>query len=74
MTGIAAGDLRVTVPRTEAGDVKIETTIPPSISAPIKKGQVVGAVIARRGDQQLGKVNVVAPQDVESTSWLHGWF
>jgi len=74
LTGIAAGDLRVTVPRTEAGNVKIETTIPPSISAPIKKGQVVGAVIARRGDQQLGKVNVLAPQDVESTSWLHGWF
>lgn len=74
LTGIAAADLRLTVPRTEAADVKIETTIPPSLSAPIKKGQIVGAVIARRGEQQLGRVNVIAPQDVESTSWWRGWF
>ncbi len=74
LVGIAAGDLRLTLPRSEASDVKIETTIPPSLSAPIKKGQIVGAVIARRGDQQLGRVNVVAPQDVESTSWWRGWF
>ncbi len=73
LTGIAATDLRLTLPRTEASQVKIETSIPPSISAPIKKGQVVGALIARRGDEQLGKVNVVAPQDVESTSWWRGW-
>jgi serine-type D-Ala-D-Ala carboxypeptidase (penicillin-binding protein 5/6) len=73
-TAVAATDLRLTIPRTEAADVKIETTIPPSLSAPIKKGQVVGAVVARRGDQQLGRVNVVAPQDVESTSWWRGWF
>ena len=74
LTAVAAADLRLTVPRTEAGDVKIETTVPPSLSAPIRKGQIVGAVIARRGDQQLGKVNVISPQDVESTSWWRGWF
>jgi D-alanyl-D-alanine carboxypeptidase (penicillin-binding protein 5/6) len=74
VTAVAAADLRLTVPRTEAGDVKIETDVPPSLSAPIKKGQVVGALVARRGDQQLGRVDVVAPQDVESTSWWRGWF
>ncbi len=74
LTAVAAADLRLTVPRTEAGEVKIETTIPPSLSAPIRKGQVLGAVVARRGEQQLGRVNVVAPQDVESTSWWRGWF
>ena len=36
--------------------------------------RVLGTVVARRGDQQLGTVNVIAPQDVESTSWLRGWF
>jgi D-alanyl-D-alanine carboxypeptidase (penicillin-binding protein 5/6) len=74
ITGIAATDLRLTLPRAEAAAVKIETTIPPNLSAPLKKGQVVGTVVARRGDQQLGTVNVIAPQDVESTSWLRGWF
>jgi D-alanyl-D-alanine carboxypeptidase (penicillin-binding protein 5/6) len=74
LTGVAAADLRLTLPRADAGTVKIETTMPPSLAAPIKKGQIVGAVIARRGDQQLGRVNVVAPADVESTSWWRGWF
>lgn len=74
LTGVAAADLRLTLPRTEAAQVKIETVVPPNVSAPIKKGQVLGTVVARRGDQQLGTVNVIAPQDVESTSWLRGWF
>lgn len=74
LTGVAADDLRVTLPRADAAQVKIESTIPPSLSAPIKKGQIVGTLIAKRGDQQLGRVNVVAPQDVESTSWWRGWF
>ena len=74
VTGIAAADLRLTLPRAEAGEVKVETTIPPTLSAPIKKGQVVGAIVAHRGDRQLGRVDVIAPQDVESTSWLRGWF
>lgn len=74
LTAVAAADLRLTVPRAEAGDVKIESTVPPSLSAPIKKGQIVGALVARRGDQQLGRVNAVAPQDIESTSWWRGWF
>ncbi len=73
LTVVAADDLRLTVPRAEAADVKIEVDVPPSLSAPIKKGQVVGAVVARRGDQQLGRVNVVASRDVESTSWWRGW-
>ena len=40
----------------------------------VKKGQVVGEVVVTRQGQQLGRVDVVAPSDVESTSWLSGWY
>jgi len=74
VVGIATGNLRFTLPRAEARETKIEAKMPSELSAPIKKGQVVGEVVVRRGDQQLGRVEVVAAQDVASTSWWRGWF
>jgi D-alanyl-D-alanine carboxypeptidase (penicillin-binding protein 5/6) len=74
VAGLAAGDLRLTVPRSGTGQVKVEVKVPQEISAPVKKGQVVGQVVVTRGTESLGSVDVVAAADVESTSWLSGWF
>jgi len=73
-TGIAARDLRFTLPRAEAAEVKVQVKVPPQIVAPVKKGQVVGEILAVRGDKQLGRVDVLAPVDVDSTSWWSRWF
>ena len=73
-TGVAARDLRFTLPRSEAAELKVEVKVPPRIAAPVKKGQVVGEILAVRGDKQLGRVEVVAPADVDSTSWWSRWF
>ena len=74
ITGMAAGDLRLVLPRAEAQEAKVEVKVPKEIAAPVKKGQVVGEVVVTRAGQQLGRVDVVAPSDVESTSWLSGWY
>ena len=74
ITGIAAGDLRLTVARAGAGQVKIDVKVPSSIAAPVKKGQIIGAVVVTRGSESLGRVDVVAPTDVASTSWWASWF
>ncbi len=74
VAGLAAGDLHLTVPRSGTGQVKVEVKVPQQISAPVKKGQVVGQVVVTRGSESLGSVDVVAAADVESTSWLSGWF
>ena len=74
ITGIAAGDLRLTVPRAGAGQVKIDLKVPSSIAAPVKKGQIIGEVVVTRGSESLGRVDVVAPADVASTSWWASWF
>ena len=72
--GIAAGDLRLMLPRNEAAEAKVDVKVPSRVAAPVTKGQVIGAVVVRRGEQQLGRVEVVAPQDIVSTSWWSGWF
>ncbi|MEB2286067.1 MAG: hypothetical protein B6D46_03770 [Polyangiaceae bacterium UTPRO1] len=74
ITGVAAGDLRLVLARAEAKDAKIEVKVPPQLAAPIAKGQVVGEVVVTRQGQQLGRVDVVAPSDVESTSWFSSWY
>jgi serine-type D-Ala-D-Ala carboxypeptidase (penicillin-binding protein 5/6) len=74
ITGVAANDLRLTIPRTGGQQVKVEVKVPPQVAAPITKGQVVGEVVVMRGTESLGRVDVVAPGDVASTSWWPSWF
>jgi D-alanyl-D-alanine carboxypeptidase (penicillin-binding protein 5/6) len=74
ITGIAAGDLRLTVPRAGSPQTKVEVKLVPQLAAPVKKGQVVGEVVVSRSGESLGHVDVLAPSDVASTSWWSGWF
>ena len=57
----------------EKGSVsKIEavTELPESISAPVKKGDVVGTVTYKCGDTVLGKVDIVADEDAEKIGFF----
>jgi D-alanyl-D-alanine carboxypeptidase (penicillin-binding protein 5/6) len=74
VVGLASGDLRLTVPRADATKVKVEVKVPAEVAAPVKKGQVLGEVVVTRGGESLGRVEVVAASDIESTSWWSGWF
>jgi D-alanyl-D-alanine carboxypeptidase len=51
----------------------VEARIPKQAAAPIRKQQSLGEIVVRRGDQELGRVPVVADRDVEATGWL-SWF
>lgn len=72
--GEAAKDLRMVLPRQEAQQVKVEVKVPAQVSAPVAKGQVVGEIITRQGDKEIGRIDVVAPRDIERTHWWSGWF
>jgi D-alanyl-D-alanine carboxypeptidase (penicillin-binding protein 5/6) len=63
-------DLRVLVKRTEDKGVAVEARIPRLLQAPVSPKQPMGEVIVRRGDQELGRVPVVAGGEVASTGWL----
>src|SRR5881296_269263 len=67
---MALGDLRVLVKRGEDKGVVVEARIPRLVQAPVKLRQPLGDVVVRRGDQELGRVAVVAEGEVPATGWL----
>jgi D-alanyl-D-alanine carboxypeptidase (penicillin-binding protein 5/6) len=67
---IATDDLRVLVKRAEDKGVAVEARVPRQAQAPIRKQQSLGEVVVRRGDQEMGRVAVVADRDVAATGWL----
>jgi D-alanyl-D-alanine carboxypeptidase (penicillin-binding protein 5/6) len=67
---VAVDDLRVLVKRAEDRGIITEARIPRLLQAPVRRRQPLGEVIVRRGDQELGKVAVVADGDVAATGWL----
>jgi|SRR5581483_3273882 len=67
---LAVDDLRVLVKRAEDKGVVVEARIPRLLQAPVRVRQTLGDVVIRRGDQELGRVAVVADHDVPATGWL----
>ena len=67
---MALGDLRVLVKRGEDKDVVVEARIPRLVQAPVRLREPLGDVVVRRGDQELGRVAVVAEREVPATGWL----
>ena len=57
----------------EARKYFVEAHIPRLVQAPIRLRQPLGDVVVRRGDQELGRVAVVAEREVPATGWLSFW-
>ncbi|HZR84899.1 MAG TPA: D-alanyl-D-alanine carboxypeptidase family protein [Candidatus Binatia bacterium] len=72
--GEASEGFRLMLPRAEAQQVQVEVKVPAQVSAPVKKGQVVGEIVAKQGDQELKRIPVVAPRDIAGTSFWSRWF
>lgn len=74
VVGVAAADLRLRLSREEAAGAKVEVRAPTQVVAPLHKGQKLGEVVVRRGDEQIAAVDVVSPKDVAATSWWRSWW
>lgn len=51
--------------------VEKSCVLPDSLTAPVKRGDVVGAVEYRVGDRLVGKADIRAAEDVERISYVH---
>jgi len=67
---LATGDLLLLVKRAEDRGIVVEARVPRLLQAPVSRSQPLGDVVVRRGDEELGKVTVVADRDVAATGWL----
>lgn len=69
---IAASDVKLVLPKNEADDIRLQYSVPPTVSAPIATGERVGEVIVRDRDQVLTKVNALCPIAVVEQPQLIG--
>lgn len=70
--GRAADGIRLLVSNDEARDLGVEVRVPGQIRAPVTQGQVVGAVVVLQGTEEVARVDVLAPRNIESVGFLGG--
>lgn len=63
-------DFSVTMPKGQAGDIKTNLQLSSSINAPLKKGQVVGKLVASLDGKVISEKPVVALQAVEEAGFF----
>ncbi len=67
----AKDNVNLLVPKTEKGDITRKTEWNEKIVAPIKKGDVLGYVNIYMGESQVGKIEILANEDVEKLNlWV----
>ena len=55
--------------KSEAKEITQKLTLPESIKAPIKKGQVIGTVELYSGENVIGAINIIASKDVKKMNF-----
>lgn len=73
VAAVPTQDLKLVVRRSGDRAVAVEARIPRLLQAPVAREQELGVVVVRQGEDELGRVPVVAAADVPSTGWLT-WF
>ena len=70
--GRAAEGLRMILSKEEARGMAIEVRVPGQVKAPVTRGQVVGAVVLERAGEEIARVDVLAPRNIDSVGFLGG--
>ncbi|HSV06206.1 MAG TPA: D-alanyl-D-alanine carboxypeptidase family protein [Candidatus Binatus sp.] len=67
---VALQDIRLLVKGADEQTLAVEPRLPRVVQPPVRRGQSLGDVVVRRGDQELGRVAVIADRDVAAAGWL----
>lgn len=67
--GIAYGPFSAVLPKAAVKSVEQKISVADSIAAPVRKGDVMGSVTYYSDGQQIGKVDIVATEDVDKISF-----
>ena len=59
------GTLNVLLPKSASGKIERKTVLSENVTAPVKKGEVLGTVTVTLEGEQLGEIPLVASKDVE---------
>ncbi len=61
--------VQLLIDKAQKGEVSIRTELPDAVTAPVSKGQRLGTLTVRVGEQVLSQVPLVAETAVERLSW-----
>lgn len=65
--------LKILLNKEEKGQIKRTVTCPERVSAPVKKGEVLGKIRYSLGDMELGEYGLYADRDIEELTVLAAW-
>ncbi len=70
VNGVLKNDVNLSIIKTAEDKITKEINVPTSVEAPIKQGQKIGELVYKLDNSIIGKVDIVAANDVQKASWL----
>ena len=68
---VLENDIGALIPKGKSNDVNKEIIINENISAPIKKGEKLGELIIKLGNEQIGCMNLISESDVQNITLIN---
>jgi D-alanyl-D-alanine carboxypeptidase (penicillin-binding protein 5/6) len=68
---VTENSLSVLMKKGEDSQIEKKVMLDASYKAPIEKGQKLGELIAYLGDKEMGKVNLIASETIEESSFIY---
>ena len=69
VSAIVSGDTGLLIDKAQKSSVTTEMELLPSVAAPVSRGQKLGTMTIRSGEQILAQVPLVAANGVERLNW-----
>lgn len=68
INGVAREDFKLLVKKGEEAKVEKEVILPQYLQAPLLKGEKIGEVIIKLNGKEMGRVDIITPEDIEKAS------
>ena len=69
LSAVLGGETEMLIDKGKKSSVTTEVTLVETVTAPVTKGQILGTMTVKAGDQLLAEVPLVAAEDVLRLSW-----
>ena len=58
------------LPKDRSGSVSSETILPDTVNAPVKKGEVLGKIVYRSGEEEIAQIDIKASESVKRIGYF----
>lgn len=68
--GVDIENKYLVLPLDKAGDIKTEVIMKKDITAPVSKGDIIGEVLIKSGDEVIDKIDILAKDDIKKITYF----